>query len=483
VEVVAVGDVAGARLNTIARELLAAHREDGPGLWDDLVGSVKAFRWRMATQPQPIDRNPALRDAAFQVTHHATRLRGAVANDALLSELSEAAAEVVKSDPPLGALLCESISEVGSDECVVVAASAPARQGLLDWLGECGVRVLTVGELERSMIKVDQAYIVGPPRFFRPSLVTAPLTSSVSFLVPAWFGDRSIPRSAIAAYADGAIRVRARVISAGNSPENDAATSPAEPEEDFLPQAVWGERKSEHREPTFDEVEARKILLSGNFAIWLDDGERIRTLDPSQPSGERVTYTPVQAVREGTFLLLRQGESERGALHEAALGLLGDRGPEIRASQLAWKQRLARRLVDQSSHSVGRELRTCGVKAADRARAWTEPCLVRPIKDRDFELLLQWLGVPVQPTFSRATVLRTALYQTSAVVRVQLEAAVSEKDMATLDRDGHMTFDGKFEGFRGMFATRVLAIAPHKEIVPRREARTLIMDRSGQWLE
>jgi hypothetical protein len=483
VELIAVGDAVGARLNTSARELLAAHRDDGPGLWDDLVGAVKALRWRLATQPQPINHNAGLRDGASLVVHQVARLRGAVANDALLNGLEEAATTLVTVDPPLGSILRDSILEVGVKDCVVVAASIPARQGLFEWLCQIGVQVFTTSDLERSHIEVGQAYIVGPPRFFRPSLVTAPVTSSISFFVPAWFGDRAIPRSAIASYADGAIRIQARTYTAGEVVDTQVPAIPAEPEDDFLPRPIWGERQSPDREPTFDEVEARKVLLSGDLAVWLDDGERIRTLDPSQPNGERVTYTPVSAVREGTFLLLRQGESERGALHEAALHLLGEGAPEVEASQTSWKQQLSRRLVEQTYQAVARELRGRGVKAADRARAWTEPCLVRPIKDSDFELLLQWLNIPIQPTFGRARMLRTALYQASANIREQLEAAVSAQDVSVLERDGHVLFDGKIEGFRGMIATRVLAIAPHKEIVSRREARSLFPDRSGQWLE
>lgn len=482
VEVVAVGDPAGAQLNVLARELLAACRDDGPGLWDDLVGAVKALRWRLATQPQPIDHNAALRDGAANVMHQVRRLHGAVANERLLAELKEAAARVLSSDPPLGAVLHSSILEVGDRHCVVVAANTMARQALLGWLGPLGVEVLTAGDLDRAEIYVDQAYVVGPPRFFRPSLVTAPQTSSISFLVPAWFGDRSLPRSAIAAYADGAIRVETRVFTIGDVQELDATIAP-EQEEELLPGPVWGERQSPRREPTFDEVEARKVLLSGNLAVWLDDGERIRTLDPAQPSGERVTYTPVSAVQQGTYLVLRQGESERGALHHAALKLLGAKGPEIEASQHAWKQHLSRRLLEQGYQAVTRELRSRGVKAADRGRAWTEPCLVRPNKDADFELLLQWLGIPIQPTFGRAKLLRTALYRASAEIREQLEAAISAQEMSVLEHDGHIRFDGQIEGFRGMIAARVLAIAPHKEIVARREARSLFTDRSGQWLE
>ncbi len=406
--------------------------------------------------------------------HQVRRLHGAVANERLLAELEEAAARVLSSDPPLGAVLHSSILEVGERHCVVVAANTVARQALLGWLGALGVEVLTSGELDRSEMYVDQAYVVGPPRFFRPSLITAPVTNSVSFLVPAWFGDRSLPRSAIAPYADGAIRIEARAFTAGDLQEVDATIITAEHEEELLPGPIWGERKSPQREPTFDEVEARKVLLSGNLAVWLDDGERIRTLDPAQPSGERVTYTPVIAVQQGTFLVLRQGESERGALHHAAMKLLGSQAAEVEGSQNAWKQHLSRRLSERGYQAVTRELRSRGVKAADRVRAWTEQCLVRPNKDSDFELLLRWLDLPIQPTFGRAKVLRTALYRASAEIREQLEAAISAQDMSVVERDGHMKFDGQIEGFRGIIATRVLAIAPHKEIVSRREARLTV---------
>lgn len=51
VEIVTVGDPAGARLNAAVRRLLALVREEGGGFLDDLVGAAKALRWRRITQP------------------------------------------------------------------------------------------------------------------------------------------------------------------------------------------------------------------------------------------------------------------------------------------------------------------------------------------------------------------------------------------------------------------------------------------------
>lgn len=483
VEILAVGDPVGARLNAAARQLMIAVREDGPGLWDDLEGAVKSLRWRLATHPQPIEFNPALKDGTAEVIRQARRLRNAVADDSLLEELSEAAAQVSASDPVLGAVLLRSINEVGPLDCVVVAASTAARAAMSDWLETSGVKVFTASELEHAATDVEQSYVVGPPRFFRSGLVTAPVTGALSFVMPAWFRDRGIPSSAIAPYADGAIHIQSRVFTEGDLTEPESPTEDETVEEDYLPRPVWGSRQSPDREPSSEEVEARKVLLSGGFALWLDDGERIRTVDPRQPVGERVTYTDVPSVHSGTYLLLRHGQTEHRALYDAALSRLGDRRVGIEESQQAWKQKLQARLDYLGRRAVARELSGRGVKTVDRAHAWASPNLVRPHSDHDFEQLLQWLTVPIQPSLGNATLLRRAIYQVSAEIREQLETAISAANMNVLERDGHLSLDAEGAGFRGIFATRVLAVSPHTEIVSRYDARVPFVDRSGQWLE
>jgi hypothetical protein len=75
------------------------------------------------------------------------------------------------------------------------------------------------------------------------------------------------------------------------------------------------------------------------------------------------------------------------------------------------------------------------------------------------------------------------LYQVSAEIGKQLEAAVSEADLTELDATGHLSLDVETQGFRGILATRVLGVSPYCEIVSRHDARVPFEDRSGQWLE
>lgn len=488
IEIVAVNDPVGAHFNTAFRRLVALLQEEGGPYLDDLIGASRALRYRQVTQPQPLAHNPGLLSLADEVVRRAAGLNGAVSDQAVLDHLAAAAAQVGWNDPQVGSTLVRSLDEAGPGSSVVIAASRSAAVGLASWLQQPGLRhhralVLTAGDLEREQPRREQAYVVGPPRFYRPSLVTSPVTGDLSFLLPAWFGDRSVPESAIAAYAEGAIHIKAREFTDGASPEPEHEPPfVGQNEDDYVPQPAWGPRREVDREPSTEEVEARKLLLSGHLAMWLDDGERIRSLDPRPPAGERVTHTEVLAVRVGTYLLLRQGESEHTALHAAAIARLSS-GQIVDETQRAWKHELAQRIDAAGHREVSRQLRAAGVRSADRARAWTSPSLIRPSSDTDFERLLQWLGIPTQPTFGYATLLRKTIYLVSAEIGRQLERAISAHDLSELETSGHLRIDTKVEGFRGILATRILALSPFTEIVSRHEVRVPFEDRSAQWLE
>ncbi|MET4158450.1 hypothetical protein [Agromyces sp. PvR057] len=486
VEIVVVGDPAGARFDAAVRRLVLAVRDDGSGPWDDLVGASKALRWRLLTQPQPMEFNQGLDQLIGEVARLARRLEGAIAEQPILDELQLSAVALAQFDEGtvVGAAVLDSCLEAGAHESVVVAASNMAKAGLESWLQAHGTLVLTAGELDADLFGRDRTYVVGPPRFYRSSLVTAPATDYVCFILPAWFGDRSVARSAIAEYAEGAIRVPTRVFAIGDtSAPQQSVPADSESEDAYLPQPVWGSREPLDREPSAEEVLARKILLSGNLAMWLDDGERIRSLDLQQPPGERVTYTDVPAVREGSYLLLRRGTTERGVMYQAALAELGEQAESVGAAQNAWKQLLVQRLQRNGYRQVAKDLRAVGVKRADRARAWTDPNLIRPHSDQDFETLLTWLGIPVQPTFAYASRLRKMLYKVSAEIGKQLEGAVSATDLTELETVGHLGLSVAADGFRGILATRVLAISPYSSVVSRHDARVPFEDRSAQWLE
>ncbi len=487
VELDLVGDPYGARVNTAIQQLLLLTRDDSSALWGDVFGAAKALRWRLLTQPQPLERGSAIQTAATDVASEAGRLRAAVDPQAqrALDELADSAGSIAAADPIAGSILLESIQEATARACVIIAASASAKAGLETWLGPLGFRVMSASQLIREQLFVESGYAVGPPRFFPASLVNAPMTEMLNFVFPAWFGDRSLPRSVLAAHAEGAVVVTGRQFPIGDvaapvpSPARDVID-----ETDLLPQVSWIPPDTPPREPGPDEVAARRMLLSGGFKMWLDDdGDWIRSVDPAQPSGGRVINIDVDAVRPGTYLLVRDGETERLALYEAALQLMGFQAVAVVASQSAWKAALQAKLDQLGPAVVVRELAAVGVKTLHRIAAWTDPMLARPLSNQDFERLLQWLGVKVHPTYELATLLRRSRAQASAKIGDKLEEAVAAADMSILELDGHLRLELKSEGFRGMIATRVLSVSPYVEIISRHDARQLTPDRSAKWLE
>ena len=475
VEINIVEDPAGAHFDHCLRRLMSEAGDDGSFL-EQLVGPARLLRWKRIINAQPVRYDSRAQDLAQEVSRQARLLRGALGDQSVLDGLVDAAGEMAENDSGIGSELETWIDEVGPEDCIVVVANTRAAADLKGWLEQDALQILTAREALRDESVRSQMYVIGPPVFFPAALATAPVADDVSFLVPSWFRSRRLQQSTFTAFSEGAIRVGARVHEVDDHQFVEATTLEKKNElQEYRPQPIWGHDSDNDRDPKNDEVLARKLYLSGGYAMWLDDGNRIRALDPIQPKGERVTYADVPAVREGT--------TERDALYQAALAGLGNKVAEVEATQKQWKKILAQRIQQHGHRCVERELRAAGIKAADQARAWIDPLLVRPRSDRDFELLLGWLDIPIRSSFAHATELRRKLLHKSAQFRHQLEEAISFADLTELETRGNLLLDGSSEGIRGMCATRVMAVSPFKQIVPRHKVRELMRDEGGQWLE
>lgn len=275
VSIFAVGDPAGAQLNAAIRRTLFVLGDERSEVWNGVLQAANALRWRRMTQPQPREfqtQQPLI----DEIVRQAKRLRNLVTDGALLDLIAEGAVAVGEMDSPVGAVLLESIQEVGPESCVVVASKGAARAGLASWLDEVGATVLVPSELDTVGAGIETSYVIAPPTFMPSSVVTAPMTPEVTFVMPAWFGNRSVPSSTFGAHAEGQIVVKSTVHQIGDTTEPEAAVDEAEEIGDvYFPQPVWGTRTSGDREPASDEVEAWKVLLAGGQGLWLDDGDRI----------------------------------------------------------------------------------------------------------------------------------------------------------------------------------------------------------------
>lgn len=455
-------------------------------MWDEVVGTAKSLRWRLATQPQPLAYNTSVRQMADAVITECARLDAAVdvQSRGTFAELGASARSVLDADAVLGTELLQAILELDVSKVVVVGASGPAVAGIASWLNQYEVRVQSAHQLHREGVLYEQAFAVGPPRFLPRSLATAPLSEGLSYYLPTWFGDRSLPSSALTGIAECPVRLTTRIYAAGDLAAPAPAPDSALAEEDLTPTTVWiPPDATSSRSPGSGEVEARRVLLSGGFAILLDDGEWIRGIVPSLPGGDRVTNVEISAVRPGTYLLLREGATEQQTLYDAAIRLMGPQAAAAKLSQERWKTALQARLDALGTAEVRKQLKARSVKTLRQIKSWTSPTLIRPHSNNDFALLLDWLGIPHNPAYPLAAELRKSRGQASSRIADQLERAVEAADMGALERDGHLRFKAEGNGFRSWIATRVLLISPRVEVVTHNEARTLMPDRRARWLE
>jgi hypothetical protein len=484
VELDAVSDAVGAQLDIALKRLIIQLREEDPEIWQELLAVARQLRWRLATNPAP---------AAFRVgddkllagLEDACQRRKLAADQATqtsLEDLARRAEHACVQDRPMGKALLESLRDLNYESCVVVTASGRAQSATRDWFDSLGISVPVLrGSFREQAEVVEQAYAVGWPVLFGPALLTAPRARSLAYVLPSWVQDRTLPTSALADYAEGAIRPARKIFKIGTEPVVDEPSAVVE--DQLTPLPVWS-RHSSSRAPRPDEVLARKVLLGGELAIMLDeDGEHIRSLYPDRPAGQRVELGDVSAITVGSYLVLREGITQSAMLYDWAIELLGDRGPNTSRSQEQWKNALQAQLDRLGTAAVTRELEQAGVRRADRAAAWTSITLVRPQDDQDFERLLNWLGLPTHPHFELATALRRARQQASQDIREILEDAVSTADLAELERDGFIRIELDVPGFRSIIATRVLAISPELEPVQRREIRLPREDWGARWLE
>lgn len=484
IEVFAVADPNGALLDRTVRELGREVRDGDVAQLVELLAVARRLRWRISVEPFPPRFAADRTELVEALVRRADRCKPLVGGETrwILDDLIRSANEMrSNATPPQGEFLVQSLADTAGTR-IIIASGQRATAGFRSWMADLGVAVPVASDRERALLEVfDRAFLIGAPALFGPPAFAAPQARRLAYVVPSWVQDRSLPFSAISAHAEGGIRPRVRLRRVGQ--EAFIPERLREVENQLIPEVVW--RAAKPQMPAGeDEVHARRILLCGGLSIMLDlEGEQIRVLDPERPAGDRITMEEVSTVGPGTYLVLREGQTESGALYALTLARLGNGAEPVEKAQAKWKHALRQRLQEQGPAEVMRRLRDQGVRAASQAPAWTADTLARPRRDEDFAILLRWLGLPYEPHLHHANALRLARAQATNEVREALEASLGRADLDELKRAGVLRMDLAIEGFASIIATRILAISPYLDVVTRALLRIPKEDASARWLE
>ena len=102
---------------------------------------------------------------------------------------------------------------------------------------------------------------------------------------------------------------------------------------------------------------------------------------------------PFKDLQPGDYLVACVDRSESQALRERAAKDMGDDFQRYVASQIYWKGLLKEKIKQLGIGRVEAELKVAGVEKFSRARNWVEEEHIDPLLNRDFEVLLHWLGL------------------------------------------------------------------------------------------
>lgn len=239
---------------------------------------------------------------------------------------------------------------------------------------------------------------------------------------------------------------------------------------------VYWSRNHSSTEKTQDGQElCRQFALANGKQVFIqiDGGDLDFVNVVAVDSENKLTQSEIapRSVGVGNFIVLREGQSDSDALLLQASTNLGTKYPEIERNQEIWKSSLQAAVDKNGLAKVSRELVEKGLKSEGRIRDWINPNLRRPLRDEDFRILLNYLGLNVNTYYDSATLLRRAILKAAMEFRQQLEKAISGISVSNLLNGGTVVIKAPVNGIADLFVSRIVGVSPVEVYVDRQKIR------------
>jgi len=336
----------------------------------------------------------------------------------------------------------------------------------------------------------DFAVVVGAGEWFPPQLLTCPRAAAITLMHYAHIRDAASFSGIFSDYASVPLRINIHdPVGMPKLPDTSGADDTSmDSAVEQLPTASWdallASAVGDDRAPVSEErVPSRLLALAENYGMWLPvDAQTVRGLDLSAPVGERVVSLRAGAITAGTIVIAREGGTVAGTLVAMADRLLGSQSVTLRQRQSTWKNALAHEIKRQGAASLDRELKRRGASTAN-SRFWASDDNIRPLRDRDFALLLDLLGIASGGQhLADGRLLWKVHHQAGNALSDALEEALEAADLTELETLGRQEL-ALADGSATMTVFRVLAVSPDTNDVASSTTRRPFKMRGSAWLE
>ena len=474
-----VDDNLGSKFTTLLCQLLH-EAEDNPDIFDELINATKAFCWRMITDIQPPKFNRRIADAKKAIDEQLSFLQYSVDNRtlSLFNNIRTLTSKITQRLSPSGLLLLQNIDDMGDSDFAVVVSNRTSKKDMTTWLRSCNkdVSIYCPGDLSSVEHELEQLYLIGPPRFFPPSVFYSPVSSQLGALVPSWYRNRQIPESAFQSCEGRAYQWRLVTQGKNNSSTHEYVQSDRNHEtvDQILDTPVSVAPPNDDLSTGSGAIDAQYLVLAGGYYCYLDHGNRIEIYNPQFRRDSPLSTIRPDLVGQGIYLVLPTDRDMTGSLRDVALNSFGERQHEILETQSLWKHALKDLLAQNGPEAIMKKCRRQGIHAASQIDEWPNPDLDRPQKNSDFHLLLELLHITDKRVYDNATSLRSKRLQLGKEVRRTLERAITNlppEKLKKLNDSGHLELSSASQHFRHLLIAEVIQKYPKDQSIPRQRVR------------
>jgi len=206
----------------------------------------------------------------------------------------------------------------------------------------------------------------------------------------------------------------------------------------------------------------RQVALSNGKQVFIDiDGDQdfVHSVEVTENNTIRKIEINPRDLKIGDYIILREGQSDTEVLYLKARELIGTRIDQIELHQSEWKAALKNLLQTKDLRTLNQELKDRGLKSVNRLNDWTDPNLRRPLRDDDFAIILQYLGLDVPKYFHSASILKRTILQVAVNFRHQLTAVIGNLDGKFLKESGTHVISSPVDGVANLFISKVVGLS------------------------
>jgi hypothetical protein len=218
----------------------------------------------------------------------------------------------------------------------------------------------------------------------------------------------------------------------------------------------------------------RQIALANGKQVFIDvDGEQdfVHSVEIDLNNSIRKIEISPRDLKIGDYIILREGQSDTEVLYIKARELIGSNINQIETHQQEWKSALKNLLQVSDLKILNRTLKDKGMKSINRLSDWTVPNLRRPLRDDDFSIILNHLGLDADKYLNSATILKRTILQVAVNFRLQLTAAIENLDGGTLKEVGTHVITSPVDGVANLFISKVIGVSPEENYVEAQRIR------------